>query len=229
MGRGETSSDVLQDVVGDFGRWQMGISLLMALLKLPIAWFQLNIIVLEAHTDFWCTPPQDLKRNLSLEEWKNMSHPRLSSGGYDACRIYDRNYTSDGDFPITSATVPCHSWEYDRQVFKENIVTEWDLVCGQAMMTNVAQATFMSGVLIGNVLFGMAADRFGRKIPLMIAIGVQAVTGVLCSFSPWFVGFLAARFLMAVATGGTMIISFVLEVNSFFIQNAYNFVNRNTI
>ena len=53
----------------------------------------------------------------------------------------------------------------------------------------------------------------------MIAIGVQAISGILCSFSPWFIGFLAARFLMAVATGGTMIISFVLGE---FFQNLFN-------
>jgi predicted MFS family arabinose efflux permease len=50
----------------------------------------------------------------------------------------------------------------------------------------------------------------GRKMPLIFAIGLQAAGGVLSAFSPWFSGFLAARFLMAVATGGAMIISFVL-------------------
>ena len=71
----KASSDALQEVVGDFGRWQAGISVLMALLKLPIAWFQLNIIVLEAHSEFWCAAPEDLKRNLSVAEWRNISHP----------------------------------------------------------------------------------------------------------------------------------------------------------
>jgi chromosome transmission fidelity protein 4 len=50
----------------------------------------------------------------------------------------------------------------------------------------------------------------GRKMPLIFAIGLQAAAGVLSAFSPWFSGFLVARFLMALATGGTMIISFVL-------------------
>ncbi|PSN53344.1 hypothetical protein C0J52_04084 [Blattella germanica] len=205
-----TASDALQEVVGDFGRWQAGISLLMALLKLPISWFQLNIIVLEAQSDYWCSPPSHLK-NLTVEEWRNLSHPTLPNGGYDSCRIYDLNYTAHlGEVPDRSATIPCHNWQYKRDVFTETIVSEWDLVCNRAMMTDVAQATLMSGVLIGNVVFGMAADRIGRKIPLIIAIGIQAITGILCSFSPWFIGFLVARFLMAVATGGTMIISFVL-------------------
>jgi hypothetical protein len=74
-----TTSDALQEAVGDFGRWQAGISFLMALLKLPIAWFQLSIIVLEAHTDFWCARPHNLYGNLTVEEWKNLSHPRVEN------------------------------------------------------------------------------------------------------------------------------------------------------
>ncbi|XP_069695101.1 organic cation transporter protein-like isoform X1 [Periplaneta americana] len=211
MSAREATSDALQDAVGDFGRWQAGVSLLMALLKLPIAWFQLSIIVLEAHSDFWCARPSHLRANVTTEQWRNISQPRLSNGAYDACRIYDHNYTGfEVGPPENRSTVACQDWEYSRDIFQETIVTEWDLVCSQAVMTDIAQATFMSGVLIGNVVFGMAADRMGRKLPLMFAIGLQAVTGVLAAFSPWFYGFVVARFFMAVATGGTMIISFVL-------------------
>ncbi|PNF38357.1 hypothetical protein B7P43_G10529 [Cryptotermes secundus] len=211
MGYHGSTSDAVQVAVGDFGRWQAGISLLMAFLKLPIAWFQLSIIVLETHTDFWCARPHSYA-NLSVDEWRNFSHPRLRNGGYDACRIYNLNYTNDDvrDASERRDTVECQSWEYNREVFKENIVTEWNLVCSRSVMVDIAQATFMLGVLLGNVLFGIAADRIGRKVPLIFAIGLQAAAGVLSAYSPWFSGFLVARFFMAVATGGTMIISFVL-------------------
>jgi hypothetical protein len=79
MGYRGSTSDALQEAVGDFGRWQAGISLLMALLKLPAAWFQLSIIILEARTDFWCARPHNLYGNLTIEEWKNFSHPRLEN------------------------------------------------------------------------------------------------------------------------------------------------------
>jgi hypothetical protein len=47
-------------------------------------------------------------------------------GGYDACWIYDLNYTSDGvgNTAERGGTVACQNWEYSREVFKENIVTE---------------------------------------------------------------------------------------------------------
>ena len=47
-------------------------------------------------------------------------------GGFDACRIYDLNYTSEGirDAAERGGTVACRNWEYSREVFTENIVTE---------------------------------------------------------------------------------------------------------
>jgi hypothetical protein len=39
------------------------------------------------------------------------------------------------------------------------IVLQWDLVCDRKQLANVAQTVFMFGILVGNVLFGMVADR----------------------------------------------------------------------
>lgn len=52
--------------------------------------------------------------------------------------------------------------------------------------------------------------RFGRKKPLILAITLQALTSFILAFVPWFWGFLLFRFLLAIATGGTMVTSFVL-------------------
>ena len=49
----------------------------------------------------------------------------MLQGGYDACRIYDLNYTADViDVTGRGATIQCEKWQYDGSVFKENIVTE---------------------------------------------------------------------------------------------------------
>lgn len=37
--------------------------------------------------------------------------------------------------------------------------SQWDLVCSKQQLANVAQMVLMFGVLMGNVLFGAAADR----------------------------------------------------------------------
>lgn len=68
----------------------------------------------------------------------------------------------------------------------------------------------MWGILVGSVFFGALADKFGRKMPLMIAILIQAVASFLTSILPWFWAFLLTRFILALASGGIGIISFVI-------------------
>lgn len=53
----------------------------------------------------------------------------------------------------------CSSHEFNRSIFTETIITQWDLVCDRAQLANVAQLTFMLGILVGNVLFGYLSDR----------------------------------------------------------------------
>lgn len=56
--------------------------------------------------------------------------------------------------------------------------------------------------------------RIGRKKPLMIAIALQSVTGFVSAFAPWYELFLIFKFICAVTTGGTMLVSFVLRKSS---------------
>lgn len=50
--------------------------------------------------------------------------------------------------------------EYDRSIFKETIITEWDLVCNKSQWANLSQTLFMFGILFGNMIFGTLADKY---------------------------------------------------------------------
>lgn len=54
--------------------------------------------------------------------------------------------------------------------------------------------------------------RFGRRLPFLIAVFLQLVAGVTTAYSVNWYMFTALRFLLAVATGGTMVTSFVLTM-----------------
>ncbi|CAH1971044.1 unnamed protein product [Acanthoscelides obtectus] len=107
-------------------------------------------------------------------------------------------------------TAQCTNYVYDRSIFSSTITTEWNLICEKQYLVNLAQTVTMLGILFGNMLFGYLSDRFGRRNPLVLAVVLQAGSGMAAAFSPWFFGFLVMRFLSALATGGTMITSFVL-------------------
>ncbi|KAJ4445643.1 hypothetical protein ANN_12326 [Periplaneta americana] len=200
------AADAVQSSMGNFGRWQLWVCLWISVLKFPVAWHALGIVFLAPPVDSWCRRP-DALHNLTDEQWRNLSQQQ----GHASCSMADRNYTQlDGQPEAGVPSVACHAWEYDRSVFQETIITQWDLVCDRKQLANVAQTVFMFGILVGNVVFGMVADRFGRKLPLVVACVMQVVFGTACAFMPWFEAFLVLRFLTATAVGGSMITSFVI-------------------
>lgn len=104
----------------------------------------------------------------------------------------------------------CTQLSYDRSIFKETIVTEWNLVCGKRYLASLVQTLFMFGILVGNIIFGIWSDKVGRRPPLVFSVLMQLFCGVLDAFVPWFWVFCTFRFLLGVATGGSMVTSFVL-------------------
>ncbi|XP_053604285.1 organic cation transporter protein-like isoform X2 [Plodia interpunctella] len=108
--------------------------------------------------------------------------------------------------------VPCTKFVYDTSVFKHTITSEWDLVCSKRWLPFISQCVLMWGVLIGGIMFGVIADQYGRRIPLMAAIAIQSITSFIASAMPHFWWWMAVRFILALASGGIGIISFVICV-----------------
>ncbi|CAD7092117.1 unnamed protein product [Hermetia illucens] len=104
----------------------------------------------------------------------------------------------------------CKQVEYNRTVFTETIITQWDLICDKSQLANLSQTIFMLGVLIGNFGFGVWSDKKGRRPPFLAAIVLQLVAGTLAAFAPWFWLFCILRFITAAATGGTMCTGLVI-------------------
>lgn len=72
----------------------------------------------------------------------------------------------------------------------------------------------MIGILIGNLIFGRLADAYGRRRPLLCAVALQAASGCASAAAPEYWSFIVFRLLSTIATGGTMVISFVMVVEA---------------
>lgn len=101
----------------------------------------------------------------------------------------------------------CREHVFNESVFTSTIQSEWDLVCNRSSLSSLSQTIFMLGILVGNMMFGVLADKFGRRLPLVVAVIIQLIFGVATSFSPSYWFFVFFRFITAVATGGTMLTS----------------------
>ena len=55
---------------------------------------------------------------------------------------------------------------------------------------------------VGGFVFGLIADRYGRRLPLMINIGVFAVAEILTGLAPSYTALLLVRALFGVVMGG---------------------------
>lgn len=55
---------------------------------------------------------------------------------------------------------------------------------------------------LGALIFGLMADRFGRRLPLMLNVVFYAIISVLSGLAPNYTTFLALRMLFGVAMGG---------------------------
>ncbi|XP_021181745.1 organic cation transporter-like protein [Helicoverpa armigera] len=107
-------------------------------------------------------------------------------------------------------TCPCPDPQYDTSIFTRTIIMEWTLICDRKWLTSFTQTIFQFGTLLGSVFFGMAADRYGRKDPLLVAVVIQLVCGIGAVYCPDYWSFTFMRFLIGLSVGGTMVTTFVI-------------------
>ncbi|MDB5433470.1 MAG: multidrug resistance transporter, Bcr family [Caulobacter sp.] len=73
---------------------------------------------------------------------------------------------------------------------------------GQSLGAGPAQAqatlaAFLAGMAVGQFVYGPASDRWGRRMPILIGIGIYVVASVACALAPTIDALIAARFVQA--------------------------------
>ncbi|GLG96531.1 Organic cation transporter protein [Gryllus bimaculatus] len=198
--------DVLTHL-GDFGRYQRRIYLLLCLPAVTCALHKMSGVFLQGRVEHRCRLPSDgANATFALpDEVLNASLPwDEAAGRWSSCLRRD-----DAD-PAGRAAVPCRSWVYDPH--RTTAVSEWDLVCEHDWLRPTADACVMTGVLVGALLFGALSDRFGRRPVFFGSLVLQVAVGLLAALAPYYVLFLVLRFVIGMTTSGVFLVAYVLAM-----------------
>ncbi|XP_022618023.1 solute carrier family 22 member 5-like isoform X2 [Seriola dumerili] len=131
------------------------------------------------------------------EEWRNAIIPFTIVDGEEVqsqCSRYRldvvRNLSAEGFIPGRDVNLTnleqegcLNGWNYSKEIYQSNIVTEWDLVCDNQWKVPFASSTLFVGYLVGSLISGQLSDRFGRKKVVFISLAAQCVSVLLQSFS----------------------------------------------
>ncbi|XP_069171247.1 organic cation transporter protein-like isoform X2 [Procambarus clarkii] len=110
---------------------------------------------------------------------------------HDSCS-YVVNTTSSG----TLEKVLCTHWQFHTSVFASSLTSEFQLVCEREYLRATYQSVYMLGTFISPLVSGYLADRFGRKIVLVVSQVVMTSASVmLCAFTT-FPALLVCRFII---------------------------------
>ena len=122
----------LEEHVGQFGRFQIFAFILIGLVEMSSAFYNMQYVFIMATPLHWCKTPELQNMTLTSEQIKALSIP-YDGKQFKSCKAYKRNYTNLGNVSYTSKdngslelkeTYCEHGWDYDKSVYERSIVTE---------------------------------------------------------------------------------------------------------
>ncbi|KAH8417604.1 hypothetical protein KR222_002465 [Zaprionus bogoriensis] len=197
--------------LGDLGRYQKILFLLIGLTSIPVAFHKMAGVFLHAQLDFRCALPSDAA-NASFElpaQLQQLAYPSERS-----CQYYDVQRDSNGSYHrLGEQAHSCSRYIYAQSAYRENsIVTEFDLVCERQSLVATSDSMFMLGVLLGSIIFGQLSDRYGRKPIFFASLVIQVVCGVAAGVAPEYFSYTLARLLVGATTSGVFLVAYVIAM-----------------
>ncbi|CAB3403753.1 unnamed protein product [Caenorhabditis bovis] len=231
--------EAILNIIGGCRWWQIWIYVLIALQQIPHAMFNLNVVYMMYDPEFQCMVPGFNDTNdtsiatlgaykWGLDDIKNISFvfPNANHDGEyrrDSCYFYERTekrYRELRRMSLDEAmraawndVAPkrkCMAYHYEKDVMKETIVTDFNLVCDSWLAKGHAHMFYSIGYLLGCVLGGIASDKIGRK-PTIIGFGIlSSMFGIFLPFNDYYPMFLFIRLLSAICNEAADLAAYTL-------------------
>ncbi|KAL2740338.1 organic cation transporter protein [Vespula squamosa] len=217
--------------MGEFGRYQRRVYLLLCLPAISCAFHKLAGVFLGAKMDVRCLLPHENIENATYylpQDVMNASYPwDYELKGWSQCLrrdpILDGNSQGHDNWPVqtpigsrelanTEGIKPCEEYVYDRRKYKSTTTSEWNLVCDRAWLRATGDSLFMVGVMLGSMIFGALSDKFGRRPIFFLSLVIQLAGGILVAIVPEFISYVIFRLIVGSTTSGVFLVAYVIAL-----------------
>ncbi|XP_012216621.1 organic cation transporter protein [Linepithema humile] len=210
--------------MGEFGRYQRRVYLLLCLPAISCAFHKLAGVFLGAKMNSRCLLPHEFAMNATFQlsqDVLNASYPwDPELQGWSQCLSLDLTGAANGTIVERSIGgdgaagkgISCKEYVYDRSVYKSTTTSEWDLVCDKAWLRATGDALFMVGVMLGSMIFGGLSDKYGRRPIFFLSLVIQLVGGVLVAVAPELISYVIFRLIVGSTTSGVFLVAYVIAL-----------------
>ncbi|KAL3856230.1 hypothetical protein ACJMK2_011007, partial [Sinanodonta woodiana] len=215
--------DELLSQLGNPGKYQKVIFMLIALNYLPVVFSHVIMAFIGSTPKHQCysksfESKQDSQQMTSGNLIDNSSMTANQSFIVDKrlnkCRA-EYFFQSEQNVSVVCGVGGAGKINYNKEPRETTIVTEWNLVCDIGYLSSLANTIFYVGVMLGSIFFGHIADKFGRRLVMLLTLFMSIFVGVGIAFAPWYWLFVALRFIQGILIQGLHTSSCTLAMELF--------------
>ncbi|XP_030373242.1 solute carrier family 22 member 3 [Scaptodrosophila lebanonensis] len=202
----EFTLDAILKRIGQFGRFQLVIFLLICLPMMFHAMFSVTYVFTAATVVHRCNITEcDNSASQYIEPWTEYTIP-LNGKELDKCNRIANKQMSQGNesYELNICVVenyedqPTESCPNNNFIFRDEEVTisnDFGIFCNEEWKLSLVGTINNLGQFFGIPIGGFVADRYGRTFSIALGGTLGALLGVIRSFSPSYIWFIIFEFL----------------------------------